>query len=207
MALTIYKKQKQVYDYICQYIQRNDFAPTLREIAEAVGVNSVATVHEHLNSLEEKNLIRRNKGRSRAIELVNRNYIKLTDSIDLPYVGYLAAGSPITPYSDPNATFKVSPEVISGKKRAFVLEVQGDTLLADHIVAGDVIICEENTTANDGEIVVATLDNGLATLKRYFQEPNRVRLEAVNGDSGPIYALNVTIQGKVVGLIRKFLNQ
>ena len=205
MAITLYKKQKQVYDYVCQYIQRNDFAPTLKEIAEAVGVSSVATVHEHIVALEQKNLIRRNRGKSRAIELVNRTYIKLTDSIDLPILGFIAAGAPIAPYTDPNATFKVSPEVISGKKRAFVLQVRGTTLADDLITDGDMIICEETPAATDGDLVIALLDNGLAALKKFYQEPNRVRLESFSGTGMPIYALNVTIQGKVVGLIRKFI--
>lgn len=205
MAVTLYKKQKQVYDFICQYIQRNDFAPTLREIADATGVSSVATIHEHLASLEDKNLIKRSKGKSRAIELVNRTYIKLTDSIDLPYLGYLSAGAPIEAYPDPQATFKVSPEVVSGKKRAYVLEAKDDSMSDDHIVKGDIVICEETNEASDGEIIVAVLDNGLATLKRYYQEPNRVRLDSLGGEMGPIYALNVTVQGRVVGVIRKYL--
>ncbi|MCL2110268.1 transcriptional repressor LexA [Microgenomates group bacterium] len=204
MAITLYKKQKQVYDFICQYIQRNDFAPTLKEIAEAVGVSSVATVHEHIIALEQKNLIRRSRGKSRALELVNRTYIRLTDSIDLPITGYLTSGAPIAPYIDQNATFKVSPEIVSGKKRAFVLEVRGESLLNDQIKDGDMVIVEEIEEVGEGEVVVAILDGGLSTLKRYFKEESRVRLEAINGEGLPIYALNITIQGKVVGLVRKF---
>lgn len=204
MAVTLYKKQKQVYDFICQYVQRNDFAPTLREIADAVGVNSVATIHEHLQSLEERNLIRRSKGKTRSLELVNRSVVRLSDSIDLPILGFIAAGSPIEPYTDPNATFKVSPEMISGKRRAFVLQVKGRSMIEDYIADGDYVVCEEYNDAEDGDIVVALLDNGLATLKRFYREPNRIRLQPSNSEMSPIYALNVTIQGKVVGLIRKF---
>lgn len=204
MAVTLYKKQKQVYDFICQYVQRNDFAPTLREIADAVGVSSVATIHEHLQSLEERNLIRRSKGKTRSLELVNRSVVRLSDSIDLPILGFIAAGSPIEPYTDPNATFKVSPEMISGKRRAFVLQVKGRSMIEDYIADGDYVVCEEYNDADDGDIVVALLDNGLATLKRFYREPNRIRLQPSNSEMSPIYALNVTIQGKVVGLIRKF---
>ena len=204
MAVTLYKKQKQVYDFICQYIQRNDFAPTLREIADAVGVNSVATIHEHLQSLEERNLIRRSKGKTRSLELVNRSVVRLSDSIDLPILGFIAAGSPIEPYTDPNATFRVSPEMITGKRRAFVLQVKGRSMIEDYIADGDYVVCEEYNEAQDGDIVVALLDNGLATLKRFYREPNRIRLQPANSEMSPIYALNVTIQGKVVGLIRRF---
>ncbi|MBQ6154400.1 GntR family transcriptional regulator, partial [bacterium] len=83
MAVTLYKKQKQIYDYLCQYIQKNEFAPTLKEIADAMGVSSVATIHEHLKALEDKNLIHRNKGKNRAIELTNRTFLKLTEGVDL----------------------------------------------------------------------------------------------------------------------------
>lgn len=204
MAVTLYKRQRQIVDYIAQYIQKNGYAPTLKEIAEAIGVSSLATVHEHLQALERKKIIRKNSGVSRGIELVDRTLLNITDSVDLPVLGFIAAGSPIEPHTDPDASFKVSPEMISGKRRSYVLQVKGQSMIEDHIDDGDYIVVEETQEVGDGDIVVALLDNGLATLKRFYKEVTRVRLEPANANMSPIYATNVQIQGRVVGLIRKY---
>jgi len=205
MAVTLYKRQRQIVDFIAQYIQRNGYSPTLREIADAIGVNSLATVHEHLQALERKRIIRKHEGSARGIELIDRTFIKVTESVDLPILGYIAAGLPIEPHTDPNATFKVSPELISGKRRSYVLQVKGESMIEDHIADGDFVVIEETQDVTDGDIVVALLDNGLATLKRIYRETTRVRLEPANASMSPIYATNVQVQGRVVGLIRKFL--
>jgi repressor LexA len=126
--------------------------------------------------------------------------------VDLPLLGYIAAGSPIEPYSEDDASFKVSPELITGKRRAYVLQVKGQSMIEDHIDDGDYVVVEETQEVNNGDIVVALLDNGLATLKRYYKEVTRIRLEPANSNMSPIYATNVQIQGRVVGLIRKFRN-
>ncbi len=204
MAVTLYKRQRQIVDFLAQYIQKNGYAPTLQEIADAIGVSSLATVHEHLQALERKRIIKKHEGTVRGIELVDRTFLNTTESVDLPLLGYIAAGSPIEPHSDPNASFKVSPEMISGKKRSYVLQVKGQSMIEDHIQDGDYVVIEETPEVNNGDIVVALLDNGLATLKRYFKEVTRVRLEPANANMSPIYATNVQIQGRVVGLIRKF---
>ncbi|OGJ38867.1 MAG: repressor LexA [Candidatus Pacebacteria bacterium RIFOXYB1_FULL_39_46] len=204
MAVTLYKRQRQIVDYIVQYIQKNGFSPTLKEIAGAIGVSSLATVHEHLQALERKNVIKRHEGTVRGIEMVDRTFLRVTDSIDLPILGFIAAGSPIEPYTDPEATFKVSPEMVTSKKRAYILQVKGQSMIEDHIDDGDYVVIEETQEVNNGDIVVALLDNGLATLKRFYKEVTRVRLEPANANMSPIYATNVQIQGRVVGLIRKF---
>jgi repressor LexA len=204
MPVTLYKRQRQIMDYISQYIQKNGFAPTLREIADAINVSSLATVHEHLKALEKKNMIKKHKGATRGIDLVDKNFINVTDSVELPFLGYIAAGRPIEPHNDDNASFKVSPEMISGKKRSYVLQVKGESMIEDHIDDGDYVVIEETQDVNDGDIVVALLDNGFATLKRIYREMTRVRLEPANSNMTPIYATNVQIQGRVVGLIRKF---
>ena len=204
MAVTLYKRQRQIVDYLAQYIQRNGYSPTLREIADALGVSSLATVHEHLQALERKHVIRRHEGSARGIELIDRTFIKMTESVDLPVLGFIAAGQPIEPHTDPNASFKVSPEMITGKRRSYVLQVKGESMIEDHIADGDYVVIEETQVVNDGDIVVALLDNGLATLKRFYKELTRVRLEPANSSMSPIYATNVQIQGRVVGLIRKF---
>lgn len=206
MAVTLYKRQRQIVDFIAQYIQRNGYSPTLQEIANAIGVSSLATIHEHLQALIRKKVLKKYDGAVRGLELIDRTFLRMTESMDLPLLGYIAAGRPIQPYSDPNAVFKVSPELVSGKKRSFVLQVKGESMIEDGIFDGDFVVIEEENEARDGEIVVALLDNGLATLKRFFKEATRVRLEPANSSMQPIYATNVKIQGKVVGLIRKFAN-
>ena len=204
MAVTLYKRQRQIVDFIAQYIQKNGFSPTLKEIAQSIGVSSLATVHEHLQALERKNVIKRHEGTVRGIEMVDRTFLRVTDSIDLPIMGFIAAGSPIQPYTDTDATFKVSPEMVSGKKRSYILQVKGQSMIEDHIDDGDYVVIEETQDVNNGDIVVALLDNGLATLKKFYKEVTRIRLEPANSNMSPIYATNVQIQGRVVGLIRKF---
>lgn len=204
MPVTLYRRQRQIVDFIAQYIQRNGYSPTLQEIANAIGVSSLATIHEHLQALIRKKVLKKYDGAVRGLELMDRTLLRMTESIDLPLLGYIAAGRPIQPYSDPNAVFKVSPELVSGKKRSYVLQVKGESMIEDGILDGDFVVIEEENTARDGEIVVALLDNGLATLKRFFKEATRVRLEPANSTMQPIYTTNVKIQGKCVGLIRKF---
>lgn len=204
MAVTLYKRQRQILDFIAQYIQQNGYAPTLQEIANAIGVSSLATVHEHLQALERKKVIKRYGGQVRGIELLDRTFLSNDEGIDVPIMGYIAAGKPIEPYTDPNARFKISPEMISGKKRAYVLQVKGKSMIEDHIDDGDYVVIEETQSVENGDIVVALLDNGLATLKKFYKEVTRIRLEPANSSMSPIYATNVQIQGRVVGLIRKF---
>lgn len=204
MPITLYKRQRQIVDFIAQYIQKNGYSPTLQEIADSIGVSSLATVHEHLQALQRKKVIKKFEGAVRGIELLDHTYLRITDSVDVPFLGFIAAGSPIEPHSDPNATFKVSPEMITGKRRSYVLQVKGLSMIEDHIADGDFVVVEETKEVQNGDIVVALLDNGLATLKRFYREATRVRLEPANSSMSPIYATNVQVQGKVVGLIRKF---
>lgn len=181
-------------------------APTLQQIAGALGVSSLATVHEHLETLEAKGLIKRSKGRVRSIELTNENidFSGGSNVISVPILGFIAAGSPIEPHTDPNATIDLAPSLASGGKRVFVLQVRGESMIEDHIQDGDFVVCEQVEKARNGEIVVALLDNGMATLKRFFKENTRVRLEPANTSMQPIFVKNCTIQGRVVGLIRKY---
>ncbi len=204
MPVTLYKRQKQILDYISQYIQKNGFSPTLQEIADALGVSSLATVHEHLTTMAKKGVIKRYEGAVRGIEIVDKKLGELTKGIELPVLGFIAAGAPIEPYTDPNATISIAPGMLSSKKRAFVLQVKGSSMVDEGILDGDYVVIEEQETANNGDIVVAVLENGFATLKRFFKEATRVRLEPANSQMAPIFAKNVRIQGRVVGVIRRF---
>ena len=205
MAPVIYKKQQQIIDYIRQHIQSTGSAPTLREIAGAIGVSSLATVHEHLTSLEQKNLIKRKGGKTRSIELVNEDVDFSEEGLEVPILGFIAAGAPIEPYTDPNASISIPSSFISGKKRTYVLQVIGESMIEEQIRDGDYVVIEQADSASNGDIVVALLDNGMATLKRFFKESTRVRLEPANAKMSPIFVKNVRIQGKVVGLIRKYI--
>lgn len=205
MAPILYKRQRQIVDFIQQYIQANSAAPTLRQIADAIGVSSLATVHEHLESLQNKGVIKRKSGRTRAIELVDKTIDFTTEkAVEVPILGFIAAGKPIEPYTDPGARMTIGPSFVSGKKRVYVLQVRGESMIEEQIRDGDFVVVEETNEARNGQIVVALLDNGMATLKRFFKEATRVRLEPANSTMAPIFVKNVTIQGKVVGLIRKY---
>lgn len=205
MAPVIYKRQQEILDFISQYIQKNGSAPTLRQIADAIGVSSLATVHEHLTALENKKLIKRKTGKTRGIELVGVDESEFMEGeLDVPILGYIAAGAPIEPHTDPNASISISPNFVSGKKRTYVLQVKGESMIEDHISDGDFVVIEQTENVNNGDIVVALLENGMATLKRFYKEASRIRLEPANSKMSPIFATNVTVQGRVVGLIRKY---
>ena len=207
MALIIYKRQKQILGFIKQYIQSNGSAPTLKQIAQAIGVSSLATVHEHLQALEAKGLITRKSGKMRSINLATSNInLGQPEGFDAPILGFIAAGAPIEPYTDPNATMNIPAAFVSGKKRTYVLQVRGESMIEDGIMDGDHVIIEQAEAASNGEIVVALLDNGMATLKRFFKETTRIRLEPANAKMQPIFVKNVRIQGKVVGLVRRYQN-
>jgi len=207
MPITLYRRQKQILDFIKQYIDKYGYSPTLGEIAEAIGVSSLATVHEHLQALTTKGVIKRFEGAVRGIEILEQKISSTLQGVELPVLGFIAAGQPIMTYTDPDATIKVSPSMVSGKKRSYVLQVKGDSMIEDGILDGDYVIIEEQNTAHDGDTVVALLDNGLATLKKFYREPNRIRLEPANASMSPIYVDDpdsMKIQGKCVGVIRRF---
>lgn len=204
MPVTLYKRQRQILEFIIQYIQKYDFSPSLLDIAKSIGVSSLATVHEHLESMIKKGVIRRSRGAVRGIDVVDKSFFEPRRGIELPILGFIAAGQPIEPYTDPNATFNIPPFLISGKKRSFVLKVKGSSMIDEGILDGDYVLIEEQETANNGDIVVALLENGFATLKRFFRETTRVRLEPANSQMTPIFAKKVKIQGKVVGVVRRY---
>jgi len=204
MPVILYRRQRQILDFIKQYIDKYGYSPTLSEIAKSIGVSSLATVHEHLQALAHKGVIRKFEGAVRGIEIMDQQISNAFAGIELPILGFIAAGLPIMPYTDPNATIKVAPSMVTGKKRSFVLQVRGDSMIEDGILDGDYVVIEQQSDANDGDIVVALLENSLATLKRFYKEPNRIRLEPANASMEPIYATDIRIQGKCVGVIRRF---
>src|SRR3989344_8880262 len=129
MAVTLYKRQRQIVEFIGQFIRKNGYAPTLSEIAGAIGVSSLATVHEHLQALAKKKVIRKYEGAVRGIELLDKHMSEALSAVELPILGFIAAGQPIQPYTDPAATMKITASLVSGKKRAFVLQVKGTSMI------------------------------------------------------------------------------
>lgn len=204
MPVTLYRRQRQILDFISQYIQKYGYSPTLGEIAVSLGVKSLATVHEHLASMVKKGVIKRFEGAVRGIQIVEKKMTQTISGIELPILGYIAAGQPIEAMTDPNATTTVPQGMVSGKRRAFVLQVKGNSMIESGILPEDYVVCEQTEAANNGDIVVALLDNGLATLKRFFKEATRIRLEPANSTMSPIFVKNVKIQGRVVGVIRRY---
>jgi len=198
MALT--KKQKDILDFVRAQIQTQGYAPTLREIGEHFGLSSVATVHKHLKALEEKGELRREEGRARQVEI--RPPQNIPHLWEVPLLGLVAAGVPIEALEQPD-TISL-PEDMLGRGETFVLQVKGDSMIEDHILDGDRIIVEKKTTAENGEIVVALIGNE-ATVKRFYREPGRVRLQPANSSMAPIYVQseNLKIQGVVTGVLRK----
>ncbi|MFZ2153195.1 MAG: transcriptional repressor LexA [Microgenomates group bacterium] len=206
MAQTLYRRQKQILDFISENINKYSCAPTLTEIASHLGLSSLATVHEHLAVLEKKGLIRRYRGAVRGIEVIeNENHDDSSNMIELPVLGFIACGAPLEPYTDPNATLAVAAGTIKSAYKSYVLQAKGDSMIDDGILNGDYLVIKEQKEANNGDIVVAVLKNGFATLKRYYKELGRIRLQPANSTMSPMYVREVEIRGKVVQVIRQFV--
>jgi repressor LexA len=200
MILT--KRQKQLFDFIDDYIAREGYAPTLEEIGVHFQLSSLATVHKHLCNLEEKGLIKRRWNFSRAIELVRQQ--KPITAVELPLLGYVAAGRPIEALEAAD-TFTV-PEHFVRRQNTFVLRVRGSSMIEDGIFDGDYIIVEERAVADNGETVVALL-NGEATVKKFYREKGgKVRLVPANETMAPIVGRekDITVRGVVVAVMRKY---
>ncbi len=212
MARKITKRQQEIYDFIKSYQREKGYPPSVREMASAVGLSSPSTVHAHLASLEEHGLIKRDKTKPRALELFNEDgsAVKLANveenpsrgTVTLPLVGRVAAGMPILAEQNVEDTFTLPAEIATDSS-SFVLEVHGDSMVNAGIFNGDYIVVREQHSAMNGEIVVAMID-GSATVKTFYKERGRVRLQPENDAMEPIYAENPTILGKVVALMRRF---
>ncbi|MEK7587385.1 MAG: transcriptional repressor LexA [Patescibacteria group bacterium] len=205
MPPILYQRERQLLDFITQFIQRYGYAPTLKEIAESVGLASLATVHEHIDKLRQKGFIRKLDGTARGLEVVEQyRSDKNAAAVELPVLGYIAAGAPLEPYTDPNYYLSVGPSMLASNKASYVLQVKGASMIDDGILDGDYVVVQHQQDAQNGDIVVALLPNGFATLKRIYFEKDRIKLMPANAQMSPIFTTHVKIQGKVVGLIRKF---
>ncbi len=200
MPLT--KRQKEILDYLREFIDENGYAPSFEEIRTAFGYSSLATVHEHLSNLERKGCIRKAYRESRSIEFPE---VPEPTAI-LPLLGTVAAGSPIEAIEDPEA-LAVPPDMIRPGSTPYALRVSGQSMIEEQIRDGDYIVVDAKETAYNGEVVVALLEDETATVKKLYREPgNRIRLQPANPDMEPIIvpAEDVRVQGVVIGLIRKY---
>ncbi len=207
MPSTLYPRERQVLEFVTQFCQRYGYAPTLKEIGEALGMNSPATVHEHIDHLSKKGFIKKIDGAARGIELIE-NAFRMGDKqgpVELPVLGYIAAGSPLEPYTDPNSYMSVAPWMVAANKPAYILQVKGQSMIDEGILDGDYVVIQHQTDAKNGDIVVALLPNGLSTLKRIYFEKERIKLAPANSQMAPIFTTHVKIQGRCVGVIRKYL--
>ena len=205
-------RQSEIYDFIVQYVDEHGYPPTVREIGEAVGLASPSTVHAHLANLERAGMIRRDPTKPRALELVGRERVASQHGLAdisgvrvLPLVGQIAAGGPLLAEQNVEDHHAV-PELLSSGGEEFLLRVRGDSMIEAGILDGDYVVVRRQQTARDGDIVVAlagtdeTADE--ATVKRYYREDGRIRLQPENAALEPLYPEHVGVLGKVVGLFR-----
>jgi repressor LexA len=202
MPLT--KRQKEILDYIEGFITLRGYAPSFEEIAEEFGYSSLATVHEHLSNLERKGYIRKSYNESRSIELVRSD--QGAPTVELPLLGAVAAGLPIEAIAQ-HESLAVPPDMVRRQRENYVLRVEGNSMIEEQIRDGDYIVVQAQSTAEDGEMVVALVGGDSATVKKLYREAGgRVRLQPANATMEPIIvdADEVRIQGVVVGVIRKY---
>ncbi len=209
------ERRQRILDCIAQTVEQRGYPPSVREIAESVGLASTSAVHHHLIALERDGLLERGTHSSRALRVTRpatraADPAKVTpfrmpverETLTLPVMGEIAAGQPIEAYADAAETLEV-PRSLEAREDSYVLRVRGKSMIDALIDDGDFVIVQPQATARDGDIVVALLEDNGVTLKRYFREKDRIRLQPANAEMEPIYATEVQIQGKVVGVIRR----
>ena len=197
------KRQREILDYLNEFIQQHGYAPSLEEIGERFSLSSLATVHKHLTNLQDKGFIRRAWNRSRSVELLpSRSGGR---AVELPMLGYVAAGMPIEAVTG-SETISVPDSLVAGKRDTYVLRVRGESMIDEQIRDGDWVIVEDRKTADNGEMVIALVGGQDVTLKKFYKEANRIRLQPANPTMQPIYVDldGLQIQGVVVGVMRKY---
>lgn len=198
-------RQKQIYQFIKRIVQEKGYPPSVREIGNAVGLQSSSTVHGHLAKLEDKGYIRRDPTKPRAIEIVQTENQSYTPVIQVPVLGKVTAGLPITAVENVDEYFPL-PEHFTANHNSeiFLLNVVGDSMIDAGIFDGDRVIVRKQNIAHNGDIIVAMTDEDEATVKRFYKEKGYYRLQPENPALEPIYLDSVTVLGKVVGLFREF---
>jgi len=189
-------------DFLEAFVSRNGYSPSFEEIARGMSLKSLATVHKHITNLEKKGMLDRVHNRSRSIDVLPPG-TRTRSSLKLPLAGRIAAGTPVEAMESPET---ISLADVVGNRDVFALEVRGDSMRDEHIINGDYVLVERTKTARNGEIVVALVHGAETTLKRFYPEGNVVRLQPANLEMEPIYvpAAQVAIQGRVLGVLRKY---
>jgi repressor LexA len=197
-------RQQQILDFIKAEVRAKGYPPSVREIGEAVGLASSSTVHGHLDRLEKRGLIRRDKTKPRAIEILDEEMSVVEDHdavMYVPVIGKVTAGTPITAIENVEEHFPLPAHVV-GSDNVYMLSVSGDSMINAGILDGDRVLVRQQNTADNGEIVVAMTDEGEATVKRIYKEASKVRLQPENDELEAMYFDNVSILGKVIGVYR-----
>ena len=199
--MPITRRQKEILDYLRSFLDQQGYSPTLEEIAEHFSLASLNGVYKHLRALEERGFIRRLANQARSIQLVDP---ESTSSAALPLLGYVTAGQPLEAVV--NEEQIAVPESFQTRGKNYVLQVQGESMIEEHIQDGDYVIIEQRPEAHNGEMVVALLDGEKATLKKFYREQDKIRLQPANQALEPIWTTEdrVQIQGIVVGIMRKY---
>ena len=198
------KRQLDILEYIKEEVRLKGYPPSVREIAEAVGLATSSTVHGHLARLESKGLIRRDPTKPRAIEILDleENNIPKYNIINVPVVGKVTAGLPITAIENVEEYFPLPERLAPSDEQVFMLEIMGESMIEAGILDGDYVIVRQQSAANNGDIVVAMTEDDEATVKRFFKEKDWIRLQPENSTMEPIILRHVSILGKVIGVYR-----
>ncbi|APH05144.1 transcriptional repressor LexA [Bacillus weihaiensis] len=199
------KRQQDILSFIKDEVQKKGYPPSVREIGEAVGLASSSTVHGHLARLESKGLIRRDPTKPRAIEILEEEenlHIPKSNVINVPVIGKVTAGLPITAIENVDEYFPLPDRYVSDEENVFMLEIMGESMIEAGILDGDLVIVKQQQTANNGDIVVAMTEEDEATCKRFFKEKDFIRLQPENSTMEPIILRHVSILGKVIGVYR-----
>jgi len=199
---SISSKQQQILDVIQAAIKAKGYPPSVREIGEAVGLKSPSTVHMHLNKLEQLGAIRRESEKNRAIDVVGSSPMRNVAMTMVPLIGRVTAGQPILAVENIEDTYPFPADLV-GQDDVFMLKVDGESMIQAGIFDGDYLIVRDQDSARNGDIVVALVDGEEATVKRFFHEKDRVRLQPENDRMDPIYTRDVAVLGKVIGVYRK----
>lgn len=202
---TLTKKQNEVLDYIKKYTATHGYPPAIREIGAGLGLSSPATVHTHVKKLEEAGVIKTSSNKFRTIEILVENEYEENkeDVIKVPLLGKITAGNPIEAIERPNEFFDLPAALVPSKETVFTLEVSGESMINVGIYNGDYVIVQKQSTARNGDIVVAMTDENEVTLKTFYKEDGHIRLQPENDTMAPFIFDNVTILGKAIGLYRK----
>ncbi len=195
------ERQEQIYEYLKTFQREHGYPPSVREIGAAVGLKSASTVHGYLRCLEERGLIARQPDKRRALDIVGER--PRHEMVSVPLVGTVAAGVPILAEENLEDVYELPKSLVHNSEDVFMLRVHGDSMINIGIYEDDLVIVRQQSDANNGDIVVALVNEESATVKRYFLEPDCVKLQPENDDMEPFYEKNVRILGKVIGVYRQ----